>query len=300
MSQGSLTIADGGGLAVLAAINAALARLASKASGTARPSDIATGEVWIETDNPGTGVWSLWLYDGASDILLGTINSTTHAITWAGSIASSLLTTQGDFLYRDGSGPARLGAGSDAFKAIFSGGAAANPTMAGTWKVLGEATPAAASVVDFTGIPASVLHLFLQWELIPGTNAVALDLRTYGADGVLDTGAGDYLYNLIAMNTAGASGIGSNGAIDRVKLHSTTGISSNASYSATGHAVFTNIQAARYTQALFETAALSSDGNFWNFCGVGVRNEADRITGIRLLPGSGTITGRAVLLGMSS
>ena len=81
MSQGALTIADGSGLTVLAAINAAIARLATGASGTARPSDIGTGEMWIETDNPGGGTWSVWFYDGSTDILQGTVNTSTHVWT---------------------------------------------------------------------------------------------------------------------------------------------------------------------------------------------------------------------------
>ena len=59
MSQGALTVADGDGASVLAAINAANARLATKASGTARPSDIATYETWIDTDTPGGGIGTL-------------------------------------------------------------------------------------------------------------------------------------------------------------------------------------------------------------------------------------------------
>lgn len=81
MSQGAIPMtAGGGGAAVRGYINAALARLQTKGSGTSRPSDIAAGEDWIETDNPGGGVWAWWLYDGTSDILLGIIDSTTHAV----------------------------------------------------------------------------------------------------------------------------------------------------------------------------------------------------------------------------
>src|SRR5690349_24712807 len=81
MSQGALSTSNGSGASVRSGINAALARLSTKASGTSRPTDIATGENWIETDNPGAGIWSLWLYDGASDILVGLIDSTSHAFS---------------------------------------------------------------------------------------------------------------------------------------------------------------------------------------------------------------------------
>lgn len=81
MSQGALSVPGGDGASVRSGFNAAIARLATKASGTSRPSDIAAGEDWIETDNPGGGTWSWWLYDGSTDILLGTINSSTHVFT---------------------------------------------------------------------------------------------------------------------------------------------------------------------------------------------------------------------------
>lgn len=94
MSQGAIPLTSGGGgAAVRGYINNALARLQTRASGTARPSDIAAGEVWFETDNPGSGVWSLWRYDGSSDVLLGTLDTTNHVWTPVlGTPASGTLT----------------------------------------------------------------------------------------------------------------------------------------------------------------------------------------------------------------
>jgi hypothetical protein len=81
MSQGAISVANGSGLSVRSAINAALARLQSKGSGTGRPADITTYETWIETDNPGSGVVSIWQWDGTTDILLGLFDTVSHAIT---------------------------------------------------------------------------------------------------------------------------------------------------------------------------------------------------------------------------
>jgi hypothetical protein len=78
MSQATLTVGSGPGAAVRAGFNAALQRLATKGSGTSRPSDIVAGEHWIETDNPGGGLWALWLYDGTSDILDAVIDTNNH------------------------------------------------------------------------------------------------------------------------------------------------------------------------------------------------------------------------------
>lgn len=82
MSQGAAVIANGSGGAVRAAINAAIARLQSGASGTGRPADIGVYEIWIETDNPGSGVASIWRWDGSQDVLMGLFNTTSHTITY--------------------------------------------------------------------------------------------------------------------------------------------------------------------------------------------------------------------------
>lgn len=85
MSQGVIPLPAGGdGATVRAAINAALARVQTKASGTARPSDIGTYEDWVDTDTPGAGIATWYLWDGTSDIALGTFNTSTHAFTPAG------------------------------------------------------------------------------------------------------------------------------------------------------------------------------------------------------------------------
>lgn len=89
MSQAAKTIADGSGAAVLAAVNATFSRFASMASGTARPSDIEAGEEWRETDNPGSGVHSVWLYDGASDVLQGLLDTSAHVYTPVGPTQSA-------------------------------------------------------------------------------------------------------------------------------------------------------------------------------------------------------------------
>lgn len=79
MSQAAIPIATGGdGATVRSRFNSALQRLQTRGSGTARPSDIGTYEVWVETDNPGTGVVSVWRYDGTSDVLLGLFDTTNH------------------------------------------------------------------------------------------------------------------------------------------------------------------------------------------------------------------------------
>lgn len=94
MSQGLLLTPNGPGLAVRTGLNAAINRLATRGSGTARPIDIAVGEEWLETDNPGAGVWSLWQWDGSADLLKGFFDTVNHIFTaYAPTLAANSNTT---------------------------------------------------------------------------------------------------------------------------------------------------------------------------------------------------------------
>jgi hypothetical protein len=94
MSQGAVVIADDDGAAVLAALNAALARFNTTASGTGRPADAVAGTTWLDTNTPSATVWTLNFYDGTSDIALGTFDSTAH--TWTPAGAGLLAATQAE------------------------------------------------------------------------------------------------------------------------------------------------------------------------------------------------------------
>jgi hypothetical protein len=77
MSQDSIIIANGSGSAVRAALNLALARLATNSSGNTRPSDILAQQMWIDTNTPSVTVWSVYFWDGTHDVKIGEIDSTT-------------------------------------------------------------------------------------------------------------------------------------------------------------------------------------------------------------------------------
>ena len=61
----------------------------------------------------------------AKELLL--LGKAAEAITTVGSSLTSILTTQGDVVYRNATGPVRLAAGA-AGEVLVSGGAGANPT----------------------------------------------------------------------------------------------------------------------------------------------------------------------------
>lgn len=79
--MGALVIADGDGLTVLAAINTAMAQLGTQNAGNARPADAAAGTIWVDKNTPSATVWSLFIYDGATDTRIGLFNTTSDFFT---------------------------------------------------------------------------------------------------------------------------------------------------------------------------------------------------------------------------
>jgi len=298
MTQGPLNTPTGSGLAVRTGINDAIMRLATKAAGVSRPADIATYEEWLETDNPGGGIATLWLWDGTSDIFLGLVNTSSHLF-----VNASVLTTQGDILYRGASGDARLAAAADAYKALFSGGAAANPSFAGTWKVLGEITSGGGGSIDVTGIPAAINQLMMLFRVLPATDATTLRLRTAGADGNFDTGGTDYNHGSLTVNNAGTgANTGGTTGTSCGDLSLTNDVNNDGNGGgATGVLFFSDIQAAVHTRCLHNTSYLATGANGYRYAtGNVVRSESDRITGVRLYMSSGNISGRMLVLGATN
>jgi hypothetical protein len=208
---------------------------------------------------------------------------------------------QGDVLIRGAAIWERLGAGADAYKALFTGGASANPAYAGTWKVLGEANPSGASSIAFTGIPSGINHIELWLELIPVTDAVNIQIQTYGADGVLDVGVGDYEYQMYANLSNGTNGSTVSGSAGSILLNNGNTIDNGASVGFGAHIRAMNIQRATYTKFVYQSHYMDSAGSlFVNIVGSGSRAEADRITGVNISSSSGNITGKCLLLGSSN
>jgi hypothetical protein len=160
------------------------------------------------------------------------------------------------------------------------------------WVRLGSVNPSAAAAIDFTSIPAGVAHLMITGQVRCNTNNVGFDLQTYGADGVLDTGASDYSWANFNTDTSATTGAVADFADNQIV------IANNVSSTANSPPAFTinasNIQSARYTTFTYQAFWLNQAGivAVSNY-GSGARNEADRITGVRLIASSGTLGGAA-------
>ena len=84
MSQHDYTIDNQSFPAFRTDLNNVLGAINSSNSGTSRPSSAVAGTIWLDTSGAATAQL-LKLYDGADDILLGTINFTANTIDWSDS-----------------------------------------------------------------------------------------------------------------------------------------------------------------------------------------------------------------------
>lgn len=158
---------------------------------------------------------------------------------------------------------------------------------------LGEIDFSAASTIDFTSIPAGVNNLRLLIEGQVNTDGASVLLRTYGADGVVDSGSSDYYYVGSNPDTLGSAGTAT-GTSSFIAL--TAAVDSASSHGFAAAADAANIQSARYTKFTYQSSWLDVAGSVGKgFWAAGIRQEADRITGIRITTDSGTITGKATL-----
>jgi len=84
MAQGDYLIQNQSFPSFRSDLNDTLEAINTSNSGTSRPSSAVAGTVWLDTSGDATAQL-LKMYDGADDILLGTINFTANTIDWADS-----------------------------------------------------------------------------------------------------------------------------------------------------------------------------------------------------------------------
>ena len=84
MAQHDYNIANASFPTVRTDLNNALSAINTSNSGSSRPTGATTGTVWLDTSGAATAQL-LKMYDGAADILLGTINFTANTVDWSDS-----------------------------------------------------------------------------------------------------------------------------------------------------------------------------------------------------------------------
>lgn len=159
--------------------------------------------------------------------------------------------------------------------------------------VLSTQVVSGVAAIDFTSIPAAVNHIHIIGNVTPATDGANIIMRTYGADGVLDTGASDYSYTGVRIPNSGVlAGVTATAA----SILMLDGID-NSDYGMTFDYAAGGIQRATRTQLGGWARGLGSDGSTTStLFNAGVRNEADRISGVRIVPSTGNISGTVTLL----
>ena len=105
MSQsdfGNLVTTDPDGPTLGALLNAFRTALHSSHKGASRPTYAVAGTLWIEDD---VTPWNVWIYDGADNVLVGTLNATTNVFAAQAPVGPTLTSLEalnlvsGDILY---------------------------------------------------------------------------------------------------------------------------------------------------------------------------------------------------------
>lgn len=163
--------------------------------------------------------------------------------------------------------------------------------------IMAIAQPSAAAAVDFTSLPYWANNVEAEFQLVPATDAVDFYLRTYGADGVLDTGGADYAYATGAATSLSGSGFAGSGGASAIVITRPGNPADNTSLiGVQGKLNFSNVRSSLYTLCTYSSTYLDSGGSVLLGCfGGGWRAEADIITGIRFVFSSGNCTGRVTL-----
>jgi hypothetical protein len=120
----------------------------------------------------------------------------------------------------------------------------------------------------------------------------SIGMRTAGADGVFDTGVSDHTWWNRSTTTAPG---GSDNAQTTNSIVLAESVD-NGTFGTSFQIWANNIQAVTSTK--FHTSSIYLDSSAVagvGLSGYGSRNEADRITGLRIFPSSGTVAGRATL-----
>jgi hypothetical protein len=151
-------------------------------------------------------------YNGSSYISIqaGTGNLPTDTAYWElmsqkgtngtdGTDLTSTLTTQGDILYRDGSGLQRLGAGTSGYF-LKTQGTGANPVWGEVQAGMtsGTAVTGSGSVIDFTGIPSTAKHIIIGLHQVKTTDNGEIGVQLGTSGGIQTTnykGGGIYVYS---------------------------------------------------------------------------------------------------------
>lgn len=168
-----------------------------------------------------------------------------------------------------------------------------------TWQALDSQTLSGASSYSLQSISTSINHLQIIMDLQVSTNASNLLMQFYNSSGVLDSGGSSYFYLDPAWDTSGAAN--SIGTATTSSILIAGSVSNGTNFGVSGDLVIPNMQGVKYTQCNWRVNFLNSGGSLGiGVTGFGGRLANGNITGVKIFPSAGTISGRLTLLGTAN
>jgi hypothetical protein len=259
-------------------------------------------------------------YNGSSYVckLASTGNLPTNTTYWDqmssagtnGTDLTSTLTTQGDILYRDGSGLVRLGAGTSG-QALITGGAGANPSWGdaggGSLTFLGSTTVTTTDVsaISFDGLFTSAYtHYKFIYSIRGATNNTDTLVRIRQSNS--DVTASNYWYAGMGMYRATGNTTANSQGDDGASfiLISSTDNTNNVAYPTTGELILFNPLSTVVNKTItttnlgYNSASTPSAVRIWTFGGQLVDTTA--ASGLSFLYDGGNIMGTVSLYGIKN
>jgi hypothetical protein len=226
-----------------------------------------------------------------------------------GTDLTSTLTTQGDIVYRDGSGLARLGYGT-AGQVLQTGGSGANPswgTVSSDFVHLGSATASSSSTIDFNGLFTSDYDVYkIFFHNVTHSSSSADMYFRFMQSGSAITSSSYYFhinqegYNDGGINSAGVTGAFPSSTDTKIRMNG-DGILNTGNYHAVGEVDIYNPLDATVYKAVkgyvhHMTASKILHSNFF-----GRNTSTSALSGVQFLPQSGNIaSGKYHLYGMKN
>ena len=223
MAQHDYNIANASFPTVRTDLNNVLSAINTCNSGSSRPSGAVAGTIWLDTSGAATA-HLLKFYDGAADILLGTINTTANTVDWSDSTVVADLVGDtspqlGGMLDVNGN---HIGDGTlELLKFTETGSAVNEFTIANAAAGAGPTLSASGTEtnVDINITPKGTGDVVLAGDTVSvGDSGAAATLRSNGA-GTLTVTTGGTTDLILSTNNGTNSGTiqitdGANGAID--------------------------------------------------------------------------------------
>ena len=250
-------------------------------------------------------------------IQASTGNATSNASYWTklaakgtgGTDVGTTLTTQGDILYRDGSGLQRLpkGTAGQVLKMNSSANAPEYGNLSSDYVRLGTATASSSTSIDFNGLFTSdydVYRLFFH-NVTNSSSGADMYVRFMQGGSAITSSTYNYHvnqegYNDGGINSAGVTGAYPSGTDTKIRMNG-DGITSTSNYHAVGFVeIYNPLEATSYKAIRGQVHHFTSSKVLLsNFFG---RNQTtSALSGISILPQNGNFTtGKFHLYGMKN